>query len=221
MKKLSNIISKSVYKMNGQKLGYVLATEFSVDCSKLVSLVIVDEETEVQMKVDASEVVHGEEAIFLKTDPLFVDGYGFSSPIGKMVFDKLANFLGKVKEVYLNNNRVIGIATNKICFLPKNISVNGESALVLFGKKQKTKPFNFDDSILLPEQKVKITDEQSQIVPYRIELTGKSLIGKVAMRDIFGFNNELIIKKYEVITQKKINEAKKHNKLNLLFYNCK
>ena len=221
MKKISDVISKPVFKTNGQKYGYVIAVELSVDCTKLTSLIIVDDESETQAKIDASEIVYGKDAIFLKTEPIFVEAYNFSSPINKMVYDKNAKSLGRVEEVFLRSNKIVGISTNQLCFLPKNISVNGESAVILFGKKQKRKAFDFNLAKLQPEQYVEITEAQTQIVPYRVELTGKSLIGKIATRDILGLNNELIIKKHEVITQKKLNEAKRHNKLNLLFYNCK
>ena len=221
MKKISDVISKPVFKTNGQKYGYVIAVELSVDCTKLTSLVIVDDESETQAKIDASEIVYGKDAIFLKTEPIFVEAYNFSSPINKMVYDKNAKSLGRVEEVFLRSNKIVGISTNQLCFLPKNISVNGESAVILFGKKQKRKAFDFNLAKLQPEQYVEITEAQTQIVPYRVELTGKSLIGKIATRDILGLNNELIIKKHEVITQKKLNEAKRHNRLNLLFYNCK
>lgn len=221
MKKISDVISKPVFKTNGQKYGYVIAVELSVDCTKLTSLIIVDDESETQAKIDASEIVYGKDAIFLKTEPIFVEAYNFSSPINKMVYDKNAKSFGRVEEVFLSSNKIVGISTNQLCFLPKNISVNGESAVILFGKKQKRKAFDFNLAKLQPEQYVEITEAQTQIVPYRVELTGKSLIGKIATRDILGLNNELIIKKHEVITQKKLNEAKRHNKLNLLFYNCK
>lgn len=221
MKKISDVISKPVFKTNGQKYGYVIAVELSVDCTKLTSLIIVDDESETQAKIDASEIVYGKDAIFLKTEPIFVEAYNFSSPINKMVYDKNAKSLGRVEEVFLRSNKIVGISTNQLCFLPKNISVNGESAVILFGKKQKRKAFDFNLAKLQPEQYVEITEAQTQIVPYRVELTGKSLIGKIATRDILGLNNELIIKKHEVITQKKLNEAKRHNKLSLLFYNCK
>ncbi len=221
MKKISDVISKPVFKTNGQKYGYVIAVELSVDCTKLTSLIIVDDESETQAKIDASEIVYGKDAIFLKTEPIFVEAYNFSSPINKMVYDKNAKSLGRVEEVFLRSNKIVGISTNQLCFLPKNISVNGESAVILFGKKQKRKAFDFNLAKLQPEQYVEITEAQTQIVPYRVELTGKSLIGKIATRDILGLNNELIIKKHEVITQKKLNEAKRHNRLNLLFYNCK
>ncbi len=221
MKKISDVISKPVFKTNGQKYGYVIAVELSVDCTKLTSLIIVDDESETQAKIDASEIVYGKDAIFLKTEPIFVEAYNFSSPINKMVYDKNAKSFGRVEEVFLRSNKIVGISTNQLCFLPKNISVNGESAVILFGKKQKRKAFDFNLAKLQPEQYVEITEAQTQIVPYRVELTGKSLIGKIATRDILGLNNELIIKKHEVITQKKLNEAKRHNKLNLLFYNCK
>jgi len=42
------------------------------------------------------------------------------------------------------------------------------------------------------------------------------LIGRVMTNDIFGYNNEIIVQKNEIISQKIINKAKKHNKLNFL-----
>ena len=36
-----------------------------------------------------------------------------------------------------------------------------------------------------------------------------------------GYNNEIIAKKYDIINQNIINRAKKHNKLNFLFYYSK
>lgn len=222
MKKISDLISKPAFvAATAQKFGYVLGVELSSDFKKLSGIIVVDEESEVEARIDASDVTVGRDAVFFKSEPTFIEAQHFSSPIGKIVFDKDARCLGRVKDVYLNRSKVVAICTEKLCFLPKNICVSSDSAIFLFGKKPSRKPFNFQNASLQPERLVQITAAPSAAVPYRVSAQGRSLIGKIATRDILGLNNELIIKEHEVITQKKINEAKKHNKLNILFYNCK
>ncbi len=222
MKKLSEIISKQVYySHNGLKVGYVLSAEFSSDLKQICGLIIVDEENEVEMRVDYASISAENDVIFLKNNANLVYGeFAFKSVLGKKVYDKRANFLGSIKEIYLKNNKVCYFSTEKITFCSKNIVINGNDALILFGKKEKAEPFNFQNPLIQPEQVVQITRTEN-VLPSRIGIDARSLLGKIATRDILGINNELIIRNREVITQKKINEAKKHNKLNILFYYSK
>jgi len=57
--------------------------------------------------------------------------------------------------------------------------------------------------------------------PTRISLTPPSVIGKVVTCDIFGYNNEILFHKNEVITKSKLDKAKKHGKLSIVLFNCK
>lgn len=225
MKKISDLISKSVYSLSsGAKIGYVLNVEFSSSLDKLLEVIVVDNETEMEGKVEIGQLVFGQDAIFLKNTSSLSYGYenNYTNPIGKHVFDKKGNNLGVVKDIVIQGKKVVYIITEKLTFAPKNICVNGFDALIVFGKKQKEPVFNFKNKFS-NEQLVKIpeTVNASIMTPAKITPNVQSLIGKMATRDILGLNNELIIKKHEIITQKKIIEAKKHNKLNILFYNCK
>lgn len=225
MKKISDLISKSVYSLSsGAKIGYVLNVEFSSNLDKLLEVIVVDDETEMEGKVEIGQLVFGRDAIFLKDTSSLSYGYenNYTNPIGKLVFDKKGSNLGVVKDIVIQGKKVICIVTEKLTFAPKNICVNGFDVLIVFGKKQKEPVFNFKNKFS-NEQLVKIpeTVNASIMTPAKITPNVQSLIGKMATRDILGLNNELIIKKHEIITQKKIIEAKKHNKLNILFYNCK
>ena len=225
MKKISDLISKSVYSLSsGAKIGYVLNVEFSSSLDKLLEVIVVDDETEMEGKVEIGQLVFGRDAIFLKNTSSLSYGYenNYTNPIGKLVFDKKGSNLGVVKDIVIQGKKVICIVTEKLTFAPKNICVNGFDVLIVFGKKQKEPVFNFKNKFS-NEQLVKIpeTVNASIMTPAKITPNVQSLIGKMATRDILGLNNELIIKKHEIITQKKIIEAKKHNKLNILFYNCK
>lgn len=225
MKKISDLISKSVYSLSsGAKIGYILNVEFSSNLDKLLEVIVVDDETEMEGKVEIGQLVFGQDAIFLKDTSSLSYGYenNYTNPIGKLVFDKKGSNLGVVKDIVIQGKKVICIVTETLTFAPKNICVNGFDALIVFGKKQKEPVFNFKNKFS-NEQLVKIpeTINATIVTPAKITPNVQSLIGKMATRDILGLNNELIIKKHEIITQKKIIEAKKHNKLNILFYNCK
>ena len=225
MKKISEIISKPVYsKASGALVGYVLNVEFSSALDKLTGFVVVDEESEVEGRVDAAGVTFGEQALLLSEESNLIYGYdvGSSNPIGKVVLDARGKGYGKVRDVFLKGKRVEGLLCDGLYFHPKNICVNGPDALIVFSRRKLQKPFSFEEAALQPEQHVQISAPlPKEVAPFRVTPDARSLIGKMASRDIFGLNNELIIKKHEIITQKKINEAKKHNKLNLLFYNSK
>lgn len=230
MEKLTEIISKKIYCLgSGNGLGYVLNAVFDENLSKIKSLIVVDEESELEGCVETKFIKNSTDCFFVENQSCLFYGVdnNLSNPIGKRVFTKNGTDWGKIKEVLLNNFKVEAFVTDKLTFAPKQISVWGNDAIII-GKKKKS----FDN---IQQKPVFHTNHHEEIVsimsspqikevvatPYRISTDAKNLIGKMATRDIFGLNNELIIKKFEIITQKKLNEAKKHNKLNILFYNCK
>ena len=54
--------------------------------------------------------------------------------------------------------------------------------------------------------------------PTKITFNPSSILGKVVKCDLLGINNEVIIKTNQIITQKIIDDASKHNRLNQLYY---
>ena len=55
-------------------------------------------------------------------------------------------------------------------------------------------------------------------MPIKTYANKSLLMGKILTNDILGFNNEIIGKKDEKITEKIIKKAINHNKLNFLFF---
>ena len=230
MEKLTDLISKNIYCLSsGQKIGFILNVNFDEDYKKIKSLIFVDDESGEEGLVDANCVLLGGENVFVKSAQDLIYGAPLenASPIGKLVFTDVGGECGRVKEVFLNKFRAESFISDKLAFSSKQISFVGQDAVILGKRKKKG---NFFKRQLLSEHPtnetlVSITALPAQkelpSMPFRISSDPKNLIGKMATKDIFGLNNELIIKKFEIITQKKINEIKKHNKLNILFYNCK
>lgn len=232
MEKLSEIISKNIYSLaSGKKIGYILNACLDERARFIKNFLVVDDESENEMLVDGKNLIFTEQFILAKSDEQFIYGAPTEENklIGKLVFTDKGAYCGKVKELILSGNRVESVICDKICFSPKQISMIGQDAVVL-GKKKKSAYFEKEERPSFisaqPESLVSISSsfsqpESGQVAPYRISTDPKNLVGKMATRDIFGLNNEIIIKKFEIITQKKLNEIKKHNKLNILFYNCK
>ena len=226
MQKLSEIISKNVYCLgSGNLLGYVLNAVFDEKLSKIKSFIVVDDESEIEGEIDAKNMHLAGDNFFVDNQSCLQYGEVFSSnPLGKSVFTQHGVDCGKIKEVLLEKYNVVAFVTQNITFSPKQIAVCGNHAVIL-GKSKKNKPSNQKFLSDQPQQLVSIASapqvKTAVATPHRISSQTNSLLGKMATRDIFGLNNEIIIKKFEIITQKKLNTAKKHNKLNILFYNCK
>ena len=233
MQKLSEIISKKVYSFaSGSQIGYVLNVVLDGEYAKVDKLIVVDEETEEEAEIDFKDAMLRVEGVFVTSEEKlnYVQSSVQRRLLGKQVFINKGENLGKIKEILLKNGKIQAFLTNFVIFSSKNISFDGRDFLVVGGKK---KDNNFilqknETPLQTPsfERLVKITEvatpkETKPAAPYRISSDPSGLIGKMATKDIVGLNNELIIKKFEIITAKKISEARKHNKLNILFYNCK
>ena len=63
-----------------------------------------------------------------------------------------------------------------------------------------------------------IVFNKENFVPKRVQYNPETIIGKVAKNDLIGINNEIIIKANQVITEKIIKDATKHNRLNQLYF---
>lgn len=224
MEKLTQIISKEIYCLNnGKKVGYILNIFFSAQLDKVNGFIIVDDESFKTAFIPVDKVSFGAKFAFIKSlDCLTYGEFGdCHNPVHKLVFTDKFDDLGIILDVFFQKSRVLCLITSKMTFFPRQISVAGD-AVILGKKKQNLSAQN----VFKPngnEVIVSVSSAINEVVttPIRLASDERSLIGKSAMRDVFGLNNELIIRKYEIIDQKKINIAKKHNKLNMLFYSCK
>lgn len=223
MEKLSNLISKKVFSFSeGCFVGTILNVAFD-ERFNAASLIVVDDENDREHSVSYDKIVVSDKNVFItSTSDLSPVDKQYERIIGKSVFTNKGVFCGQVKDVYLSRKSAIGMVTDRMSFSPSHIGVCGD--VIIIGKVS-TRPA---EVLFVPQkqqQQVFVMSEnvikEDAAVPYRVSTDSRSLIGKMATKDIFGLNNEILLKKYEIITQKKLLEIKKHNKLNILFYNCK
>ena len=241
MEKLSDYISKKVISLqSGELVGYVLNAMFDSNVKNILSFVIADDESEKLFTLDYENIKsHSGECIMIEGDflSLYLDEETFN-PIGKIVYDAGGLNLGRVIDVILQGRQVKRIVTDKCEFFQRFVRKSSKY-FIIYGQKPKNKQKNIKKSIFehkdknLPNvyiQDIKAAPKQAaerfsnnifSTKPYRIVANQNSIIGRVMQADLYGYNNEIIAKKYDTINQNIINRAKKHNKLNFLLYYSK
>ncbi len=235
MEKLSEIISKKVVALaEGEEVGYILSPIFLTDGSALVGFVICDGESEVEKFLDACDVVsYSGEQVFITSILAMqnLEAEQQSNPLGKIVYDENGVNLGRVRECLLEKNKVKKLLTDRCEIMQKNIAFIGKD-FVIFKKYKKNSKKNIKNnkkmlnfSKISPKveilNQINLQNQQlnfSSSLPIKVAANKSRLIGKTLTKNIFGYNNEIIAKKDEKITEKIINRAIKHDKLNFLFF---
>ncbi len=239
-----NLIAKEVIAIdNGQNLGYVLSVCYDEGLKNFLGLVIADEESERENFLPKENIKNIGDCIFIDSAYNLVLNFSdqTNSPIGKRVFSDKCEYLGQVKDVVLENNKPSLLATDR-CELPISLIYNNGIDVVFFGKKAKKnmikhEKFNFSSyqinnkveiqGLNLSEEntnsKFKIQENNKKIIssPAKVTLAPSGLLNKTASCDIFGLNNEIVVKEGQIITSAKIDKAKKHGVINLLILNSK
>lgn len=231
MERLSEIISKKIISLEeGICLGYILAPCLDFQIMSIYGVLVCDETEERIKFLDYKNILVLGEYVIIKNSNMLSFGENLisNSPIGKEIVSVNGLSLGVINDIYLQNKKIVKLITNKAEINPKNISIWEGNYLIFSEKKiKKSKTYRFqriDKEII---QKVEILKNNKEIsekinnnlLPFKANISTQNLIGKIAICDVFGFNNELIIHKNEVITKKIISAAKKHNKLNFLLIN--
>lgn len=239
MERLSEIISKKIISLEeGICPGYILSPSIDFQTMSIYGFLVCDESEERIKFLDFKNILAVDEYVIIKNGNMLSFGENLisNSPIGKEVISANALSLGCVEDIYLQKNKIIKLITNKSEINPNNIYIWEGNYLIFSEKKIKKHRVNkfqrLDKKII---QKVEIQENKnmkekinsggikynSSILPFKANISSQSLLGKIAICDVFGLNNEIIIRKNEVITNKIIAEAKRHNKLNLLFVSSK
>ncbi len=227
MKNLKDIFGLKVISFEqGEALGYVLDICLDEKLNRLVGLVIVDNESENEYFLPVEKIkAQNEEGVFIATaSDTQASMQEMNNPIGKIVYDKTGANLGKVIDLTLLGRKIDKIITSKGEIKQKYIETSGRDYLIFSRKtsKKKTGTINFQPKFELKlTGNVKIMSAPQISTPSKVVVEPSMLLNKTTTSDIFGYNNEIIIKKNEIITQKTIEKAKKHNKLNYLMFNSK
>lgn len=234
MEKASKYISKKVISIDdGNLVGYVLNIIFDNNLKTFEGLIVIDEESENSFVLEKKNILAvGEDCVMIENT--FVMKFDISSlsnnPIGKIVYDRQGNMLGRVIEVEILGKNVKKIITNK-CEIPQRLICKSGDNFLIYGnpiKNKKNKSFNQQISESISPN-LPISFATIQAVPEskpaenqaRLFANSNMLIGRRVSNDILGLNNELIANKFDIIDKNIVNKARKHNKLNLLAYYSK
>ena len=232
MEKLSEIISKKVISIGeGEEVGYILCPIF--EDKNLLGFSVCDEESELEKFLSIDDLSFcGDEvfipSIFCMQNVTVEEGV---SPLGKLVYSSEGQCLGRVEECFLEKNKIKKLQTNLCEIMQKNIAQIGKD-FVIFQKNNKKSIKNAKKSQkniklteILPKVEIlnKIENENnylnfSSTLPIKVIANKCSVIGKKLTKDVYGFNNELIGKENQIITEKMIKKAVKHNKYNFLLF---
>lgn len=255
MNLLSEIISKPVLNLYTGKIeGTIKNVCFEKNYKKIKHLKMFDEEeeeylietTKIYDTGNNSIVVKNNEAMFLtisENDCLE------NNPINLNIYTTTGNYLGKLKDVELNNkfetqnfitennekinpSQILIVSQNiivntkdkqiKLCNLKPKIKVdktNNKNIITIMPKQnQELKTIETPTIEDVPEEnKTNETKQNFKIYnqPTPQKLIGNSnfLIGRKALKTIYGVNNEIIVKKDNIINAKNLDIAKKHSKL--------
>lgn len=214
-----------ISKEDGRRVGYVL--DRALDCENLISTgyYVVDEETEGEFFVKTEDVL-SESREFVLIDNASVLQFVSTRKenlFGKIVIDDQGNNYGYVENLILKKNKIEKIITNKCEIIKKNIKKIGFDAIFVGFSKNKNKKNNFIFSEKHKFSNIVVTVQQpiQSYVQEKVNLSTEYYIGKVSLRDVFGYNNERIVAKGAVVSKNIVAKAKKHNKLNELFFALK
>lgn len=214
-------IAKIVFSQNnGERIGYVLDMAVDYQTFEIKGYYVVDDETESELFLKKEDIVSVSDFAVVIDDSINLEFQSnvSKSLIGKYVFDDKGIFLGNILALKISKNKIEKIVTDRCEVSTKYVSnVGNDVVMVEFRKKnkiKKSKAFHRVDGD-------NIVSIQSMKKPEKISLSPRYYVGKMVDCDIFGYNNERIISKGEIISKNIVDKAKKHNRLNQLFFAIK
>lgn len=237
MEKISKLISKKVISLDDAKqVGYVLDVILDENVKTYTGLIVVDEESEHSFVLPRENIYSvGEDTLMIENSSKlqFNISDKTNNPVGKIVYDCHGNGLGRVVDVEIQGKTVRKIITSFCEFPQRYIRKSGDNFIIFGARKRKksgnVKEFNVEviqnfsslPKVTIASPFIGSSSVVSPEAPVRLYASTKMLIGKIVTNDILGYNNEIIARKNDEITQKIINKAKAHNKFNLLSYYSK
>lgn len=216
------LAKKVVEFETGKVVGYVIDVALDYKKLKQYGYIVADEETEGEYLLRFEDVEsEGDVVLVSDISKLEFAPTREKNMLGKEVLSEVGVSLGLIRRLVFDKRMLVTICTDKVEMPAKLISFVGQDCVFVKGrsKKRRSKPRFVSGA---GEAKVEIMGvRKEQIVPQKINLSFSSFAGKLATADVFGYNNERIVSKNEKITKIIFENAKKHNKLNELFFAIK
>lgn len=222
--KLTEIFGKQIYSIyEGEIVGTVSDAIFNQ--TKIIAFKLFDKD-EHEYKLSLTNIKALSDYIIINNKnklEYFLENPKIT-PMFKIVIDENASYCGKIVDAEIDKDGTIKnfITDKEIELSPNQITTRKD--FVFFSTKpikiNKLKPKNSINSPTNIRVNILRNDEQikDNFTPKKLQYNSASILGKVARCDLYGVNNEIIIKTNQVITEKTIDDASKHNRLNQLFY---
>jgi len=222
---LTNLYGKQVFALyEGEVVGTIANATFNDKLTKIISFKIFDnEENEFELKT--SQIRAFNDCFIISNTSKLLPFIEFNkvNPIFKNVIDSSANFIGKIIDCEIDERfNILNFKTDKrINLLPANIYLRKNFVYYTENKFNAGSVKILKKNPLLEEIKVKklnLSNSAENFTPTKVQINTNSMIGRVVKDSLFGLNNEIIIKNNQVVTEKIIKEAIKHNRLNQLYF---
>lgn len=236
--------SKSVLSLyEGELLGVVDKLYFDKKLKHLVSLELIGE-NDTRLILPTKNIYHvGKNAITVKNNlavSLKVEEVDLSlCPVGSKAYTIKGEYLGIIKEMNLTDKFItekFSLDNNNTLEI-NNLASSGKNTIIFYDKTEKV-----DISKFTPAKTPKIfkdvRTQTAQIMPVETDTPKNKnvvpveaptpqhqnadfLLGRICGKDIFNFNNELLIKAHSIVNKKSLKEIKKYGKLRELMLYCK
>ena len=225
--KLTNLFGKQVFALyEGEIIGTISSAIFNNDLTRVSCLKMFDlEENEFEIKFCSIKAMNDCVIIANKEKlSIYYDKHK-KTPMFKPVITEDALNYGKIIDCELEKNgKINAFLTNtnlsleptKI-YLRKNFAYYSNTKLIT--KNIYPKKYN----VPLEDIKVNIlnfdtTPHTENFMPNKLQYNTDSILGKIAKDTLFGINNEIIIRANQIINEKTIEDASRHNRLNQLYF---
>lgn len=222
--RLSNILGSRVCSVyEGKHLGYILNATFSEKYKKVSGFVVVNDDDDYEYFFGAKQIIGQDDDVLFVKNETSISTKNYEEPhslINKAAYFLDGKFIGKVRDVEIDEN----FETKAIIFDNITLSIdklfNVGVDFCFFceeDKKPKLCRFAPTKQPQISNMSVRIMEisnpKKDEIKPPKkiCAFDSISAMGKIATQTIFGKNNEIVVKKGEIVTLDCIKKAKTHN----------
>lgn len=226
--KLSNMYGKKIFALyEGEIVGTISESTFNLENNKVKSFKIFDNE-ENEFELFLNDIKTLAECVIITNKNKLKPYYDINKKtlFYKEVVSELGEYLGKIIDAEIDSNGNIQnyITEKNIILLPKNIYSRkdfvfySESKISISNYKPRKNNLLNLDNIQVKILNFEDNNNNNNIFPSKIKFNADNIVGKIAKQNLLGLNNEVIIRANQIITQRTIEDASRHNKLNQLYF---